>query len=1376
MISVTDTIANLSAEKKRALLAQMLREKAGRSRNAPLSSAQQRLWFYDKLEPQSALYNLPTVLRLRGALNPRALRRSLDSILQRHAALRTRILSTDDQPSQVIAEVTEMPWQEVDLSGGDTYERQRKANDIIHAECRRPFDLARDVMMRATLIRLSPEDHLLALVAHHIATDEWSLRVLFNELAALYGAELNNKTATLPELPIQYADYAIWQREWLKSEAAANQLAYWKEQLSGELPHLELPTDKPRRPVQTHRGGLVRHVIAKPILADLQEVSREQKSTLFMTLLAAYQALLHRYSGQADLIVGSPIAGRTRPETEPLIGFFVNTLALRARFHENITFAQLLQQTRENTLQAFANQELPFDKLVEELHPERNADGSPFVQTLFALNNDIGQAFELPGIRGEFIEVDTGTAKFDLTLVTRETPEGLEALAEFNTDLFTVSTIERMLCHFEMLLASAAANPNEAVSRLNILSARERAEIVSEWNATGTEYPREATIHQLFDAQATKTPKAIAAEFQGATITYKELQQRSNQLAHYLLAKGDCENGLIGLATERSIDMLVGMLGILKAGAAYVPLDPSYPRERLQWMIEDTGMKLLVTQSKLSSDFSSFKLARVEIDTHGKEIRREPETAPVVPRAASDLAYVIYTSGSTGKPKGACIPHRGVVRLLCNTNYIQLTSRDRVAQASNASFDAATFEIWGALLHGAKLVGIEKDTALSPDDFARSLKQQRVSALFVTTALFNQLASHVPGAFEGIGTVMFGGEACDPKWVRSVLANRPPKRLLHVYGPTESTTFTTWHEVTEVAPGAQTVPIGRPISNTEVYILDGEMNPTPVGIPGELYVGGDGLATGYLNRDDLTAQKFVQNPFGPEGSRLYRTGDLCKFRADGAVEFVGRVDHQVKIRGFRIELGEIESVLATHTNVRECAVLAREDTPGEKRLVAYIVAKQTPAPEADDLRRHIKSKLPDYMAPSAFVVLDKMPLTPNEKINRKALPAPEKTRSAVEKNFIAPRDSTEQQLAKIWEKVLGVQPIGVADNFFDLGGHSLLAVRVFALIESRFEKKLPLATLFKAPTIAELAAVLREESDEHRWNVVVDLQPKGSQPPIFWAHSLGGDGGGAFFYYRKLSELLGTDQPSYGIRSPQQPFDSIEAMAAHYIHEIRKVQPEGPYYLGGFCFGGNVAYEIARQLEEAGEEVGGLFLLESAPPPQTERKVKLTAETARYRLENVYVAFKEFATKDRSQQKLALQRRTQRLKSKLQTKLFGEHAAEPAEPKLKEVIDLANYPKEYVKYAETHWTALRHYQPKGYSGRIHLFRARKQPISSADPTLGWDTLAPGRVRVTVVPGNHETIVQEPNVQILAQHLTRCLEQARAASAPVSRAQPSLAMS
>jgi amino acid adenylation domain-containing protein/FkbH-like protein len=1361
MNALAESAPSVSAEEKRARLADHLRRASRREAQSPLSFAQQRLWFLDQLEPNSPLYNVPSVTRLTGALNVNALEMALRAIISRHETLRTRFECPAEIPMQVVSSQVDFKLRVVEagsLAEAETWVRQ---------EVRRPFNLTGfEPLLRASVVRVNANEHLLALNLHHIAADEWSLTILFRELEELYKAQAEGREPQLPELPVQYSDYAAWQRQRLNRDLLEDQLKYWKNQLGGAPPMTELMTDRTRGRVPAFLG----RTLSRPLGADLgprlKQLAGDRESTLFMLLLAAFKALVHRYTGLEDIIIGTPVANRNNVDTEGLIGFFVNTLLLRCSLAGNPTFDELLQRVRGVALGAYAHQELPFEKLVESLQPERSLNHLAFTRIMFALQTRTAGCgtLTMPGLKAEGLEVDTATAKFDLTFVVQDFEGGLAARVEYNTGLFDEATMARLLEHFENLLHGIAAQPAQRLSELPLLGEAERRQLLMEWNDNATKYPRQQCIHELFEARVREHPEALAVVFGGESLTYGELNSQANQLAHFIRLQNLEPGAPVAVCLERSVRLVVGLLAILKAGAAYVPMDPRYPKERLAFMLADTRTSLLLTQQSLFRHLPHRGVKTICLEADSEEI--QSQSLENLPNRATpeDVAYIIYTSGSTGQPKGAAVPHRAVNRLVLKTNYIELDASDRIAQVSNISFDAATFEIWGALLNGAQLRGIATDVALSPKDFAGELREQGITAMFLTSALFSQLAAEVPGAFATMRTLLAGGEALDPKWVRAVLKDRPPLRLVNGYGPTENTTFTCCALLRDVPEGAASVPIGRPISNTQVYILDAHRNPVPIGVPGELYTGGDGLAKGYWNRPELTAEKFILHQFSQDGpcQSLYRTGDLARYLPDGNIEFLGRIDNQVKIRGFRVELGEIEAVLARHDGVRECAVNVSGSGAGQNRLVAYFVAATKRAPKVSQLRTFLADQLPDYMVPSAFVQLEALPLTANGKLDRRALPEPDRGRPSLAKKYASPRDAVELELTRIWESVLGVAPIGIEDHFFDLGGHSLLAVRVASRIEKSFGRKLPLATMFMAPTIEKLAVAIRDEMREDSATAgtsVVELQPNGTRPPLFLVH---GAGGGMFWGYVNLARRLGPDQPVFGLSSRgldgRAEFDTIEEMAAQYVRDLRVVQPRGPYNLGGYCFGGNVAYEMARQLESQGETVALLALLNCAPPNSRYMRVRWTPLWCARFFRNLFYWADYCRQWTAPQRRDFLRWKCTRLKHWLARQLGMEPSPVP-QVEADNLIDLSSLPEQQRDLWKAHICALMKFHPQPYAGQVHLFRSRGHPLwCSFEPDYGWGELARQGVVIQIVPGAHEKILEEPWVDETAANLQNVLEQ------------------
>ncbi|NNB98210.1 non-ribosomal peptide synthase/polyketide synthase, partial [Corallococcus exiguus] len=1037
----------------------------------PLSFAQQRLWFLDQLTPGDASYNLPTALRLTGQVDVKSLRRAFEALVARHDALRTTFRDSEGQATQHIHTPGTWALPLTDLSTLPEARREDEAQRKVEADARRPFDLRSGPLLRTALVRLAAEEHLLLVTMHHIVSDGWSMGVLVRELVAFYEAFSTGQAPTLAPLPVQYTDFAAWQRDWLRGETLDAQLGYWKQQLGGAAATLELPTDHPRPAIQSHAGATHAVRIPQATSDALKALAQREGATPFMLLLAAWQVLLSRYAGQDDITVGSPIAGRTQAETEGLIGFFVNTLVLRTRLAPEDSFRTLLAQVRGTTLAAYEHQHVPFEKLVEVLQPVRDASRSPLFQVMFVLQNAPGEALRVPGLTFRQVVAEGHSAKFDLTLTLQDSQQGFTGWMEYSTALFERSTIERMGSHLRTLLEAVAAKPEQPVAGLSLLSSEERQRVLVEWNDTVAVSPTDVPVHVHFAQQAQRTPDAVALVLGDDSLTYAQLDSRANQLAHHLGALGIIPGARIGLAIERSFDLVASLLAILKVGAAFVPVDRNAPVERIAALLEDADVSVTLAHQPFASLLPASG-TRVWLDTQAAEIAARPTHAPDVRVDGEALAYVMFTSGSTGRPKGVCVPHRGITRLVLGSTFMRFGPDEVWLQAAPVAFDASTLEIWGALLHGAKLV-LAPPHSLSLEELAAQLRHHRVTSLWLTAALFEQMTLHQGEALAGVRQVLAGGDVLPAARVREHLARIPEgTTFINGYGPTENTTFSTTFAMHRDSVVGSSVSIGRPLSNSTVYVLDANLRPVPEGVAGEVYVGGQGLAWGYLNRPDLTAEHFVAHPFASTpGERLYRTGDQARWKTDGTLDFLGRVDLQVKVRGFRIELGEIEAALRAFPGVNEAVVVAR-GSDADKRLIAYVTASEGHSLDSDALKAHLRRSLPEYMVPSAFVVLNALPLNANGKVDRKALPEPEETARAVA--YVAPRTATEKQLAALFAEVLRVAQVGLHDDFFALGGHSLLATQLVSRVRATLGLELPLRALFDAPTVAALALKLAD--------------------------------------------------------------------------------------------------------------------------------------------------------------------------------------------------------------------------------------------------------------------------------------------------------------
>lgn len=1201
------------SQMKQALLAQRLR---GRSANAlrvgriprlgfqssyPVSFQQERMWFLDRLEPGSFAYTLPQAFRLRGPVESHALELGLKEVVNRHAALRSALKVSDGQLLQHLTEPGDGFFERLDFSAFSPCDQEAEIRREIDREMRKPFDLTTGSLLRARLFFLKEGDHLLFLNFHHVACDGWSFGILYRELSHCYESIRAGRNPNLSEVTLQYHDFAAWQREFLQGEHLEGQLNYWRRALS-ESAALQLPTDRPRKSRSSHRGDRIELKLGSELSRSIVSFNRGHNSTPFMTFLAAFQVLLSRYSGQDDILVGTPVASRTRTELEEVVGFVANTLVIRGLPAGDLTFKDFVEQIKRTTLEAFQHQDLPFEKVVEAVKPDRRSGMHPIFQVLFALQNAEEESLHLPGIEVFRQALPVIVTRFDLELHVWPAGEGWAAWFYYDTDLFDRGTIERMVSHFRTLLEWLIEHPNVRLSSARILPVPERDLLLTKWNETTLEYPKDRTIPELFEEQVQSSPDSIALEFGKYRVTYSDLSLRSDRLADALRHRGVGPDVLVGVCVERSIEMVVALLGILKAGAAYLPIDASWPEERVDQVFSQAAPAVILQNRGWNLPIPLQFRERV-FEMPDGSTREEKTPRPPVAVGPESLAYVMFTSGSTGTPKGVEIVHRGVVRLVKGGGYADFGSDQVFLQLAPLAFDASTFEIWGPLLNGGRLV-IMPPHQPTLEEIGESIKTHGISTLWLTSGLFQLMVERRVKDLKPLRQLLAGGDVLPSATVEAARKNLPECRIINGYGPTEGTTFSCCYEVEKSTRWDRTIPIGRPIGNTTVYILDAELRPVPIGVPGEIHIGGDGLARGYLGAPEATSERFIEHPFGRQtGAKLYKTGDLGRYLPDGNIEFLGRNDNQVKIRGFRIELGEIESILRQHRDVEDCAVVIRERPSGDKRLVAYVTCREPNVFPAVDLDRLLKRKLPAYARPDSLISLPALPLTPNGKVDRRALPPPVEIPEATRPSI--PRTQVETTVASIWGEVLGRAEVGVDDNFFELGGHSLSAVHLLDRIERAFDKSLSVATVFESPTLREFVERLDEGAESAP--VSFTSTPGGETPGsnVFCLHFLSAA--------QRLSTYLAPDWRVVGIESPIREELiawhtrgelnlTIEELARRFLPQIQGIQPKGPYFLVGFCFAGILAFEVARQLAARGERVALLGLLDAVYPQGCKRR------------------------------------------------------------------------------------------------------------------------------------------------------------------------------
>lgn len=1307
----------------------------------PSALAQEAFYYLEQLRPGVAPFNVAVRFRLEGAIDLEILRRSFEIVMERHEALRTQFEDNSGELMQIVLPTVELPFELIDISELPADEKAAELERLGLVEAQMPFDLHKAPLIRVLMVRLSAHDHMMHISIHHAVSDGWSIGVMNDELSAIYNALMRDEPNPLEPLEIQYADFAIWQRDFLAGPEIAPQMEYWKNRLKG-LTDLDLPTDHHRPAVKKWNGDIVSELLPVELTNRLKEIAKENGATLFHVFLAAFKILLSRYAATHDIAVCSPVAGRNRPELEPLIGVFINSVILRTDLSGDPNFHEVLKRTRDTAVDALAYQDVPFEALVREIRPDRDASRNPLSQINFTHQRafikpiEYGDTFD--GVKISGVPSLSPGAIFDLHFFTVERENVWRMSCDFCSDLFERSTALRMLGHYRLLLEGIAAQPERPVGQLPLLT-EEEARQITEWWGRRTEYPRDETIGSLFVEMAQRYPNNIALAQGEREISYRQLHAQASRLAKRLREEGVTPGSMVAITASHSMETMAGLIAIALAGGAYTPVDPNHPEERIRFIMDDVGASILLADAAASHLRPDMAHRLITLDPIGGN--EEPVEVDMAGLTALHPAYVLYTSGSTGQPKGVVVPHRAVVRLVRGTDYMEFGPDEVFLQAAPLSFDASTLEIWGPLLNGGKLVLLEAGlTGLV--NIANTVRTRGVTTLWLTAGLFQMMVDEHLDDLKGLRNLLAGGDVLPMAHVRRAHEALPNTRLINGYGPTEGTTFTTCHTITEKDLQGTSISIGRPIANTTVVILDEDGQPVPAGIPGEILTGGDGLALGYLNNAELTAEKFISNPVpGFEGEILYRTGDRGRWRTDGTIEFLGRRDRQAKIRGVRIEPAEVEEAISSHPMVGGCKADVHGGSAGNKTLVAWVSPMAGATIDRQELADYLAGKLPPFLCPDSIVVLDSLPLTANGKIDTSALPDPNRdarTRST------PPKTRTEKELAAIWCELLGLEVVGRDDNFFHLGGHSLLGLKLFSRILKNFEISLPLATLLKAPTLRTLAIAVdaerlatNETAEGIRRATIATIQRDGDLSPFFCIH--GGDGG--VIFYRNLAAHLSPNRPLLAIEAPallatdRVHVASVEETAAEYVQLITKRQSRGPYYLGGYSFGGTVVYEMARLLRAEGEEVAFLAIFDALNPT-----VRLMEYTLSERVRRFWNAHREKGPLGRAQKVLAhgIKRAGRRL---LPEKVINPRAADVLDERSQEIN-------------EAHRKVLQAYRPGPFDGKMTLFRAAQEDgIFKMPHDFGWAPLV-RELEVVTVPGHHMTMFEPGNVEALGAKLRK----------------------